>query len=366
MRIKRILIDERAANDPLTAKIMERLPGAAVEMVRAAVAASIGAADPGIAPETGAAAFADAGEPGASLAPGTPLQPGAGSIFLTHHLGDFVKDFPVTPGSSPCGEKYIVAMHNCPFDCSYCYLQSYLERPMITVFTNTGRMKSEISSVIRGEAPKRMTTGEFSDSLALDDITGTALDLLPLFRGSGTMLELRTKSANVAHLAGCGGENLLVTWTLAPEQAIRAEERGTAGLAERLGAMSLVSRGGTMVAIRLDPVIPAWYGADSYRRLIERVAEAVEPRMLHRVEIGVLRFTPGLWEVVRDRGRGGMLFRGEYFAGGDGRMRYYRPERIRIYREIGRMVRELLPGVPVELSMEDDEVREDAGIDLVR
>ena len=61
-----------------------------------------------------------------------------------------------------------------------------------------------------------------------------------------------------------------------------------------------------------------------------------------------------------------MLFRGEYFAGGDGRMRYYRPERIRIYREIGRMIRELLPGVPVELSMEDDEVREDAGIDSVR
>jgi spore photoproduct lyase len=359
MKIKRILIDERAANDPLTARIRERLPGAAIETVSAAGAASIGAADSGILAGTDAPAAAGAGEPGASL------PPRAGSILLTHHLGDFVKDFPVTPGSSPCGEKYIVAMHNCPFDCSYCYLQSYLERPMITVFTNTERMKSEVSSVIRREAPARMTTGEFSDSLALDDITGTALDLLPLFRGTKTLLELRTKSANVAHLAGCGGENLLVTWTLAPGEAIRAEEPGTAGLAERLGAMSLLARGGTMVAIRLDPVIPAWYGADSYRRLLEEVAGAVEPRMIHRVETGILRFTPGLWEVVRERGRGKMLFRGEYFAGGDGRMRYYRPERIRIYREIGRMVSEILPGVPVELSMEDDELREDAGFDIL-
>ncbi len=358
MNIRRIFIDKRAVNDPLAARIRERLPGAAVEIVSDSGAADICGAITvsGTIPVSGTMPV-----PGAPPA-AAPLP--EGSIFLTHHDGDFVKDFPVTPGASPCGEKYIVTMYNCPFSCSYCYLQSYLSHSMITVFTNTERMKIEISSTIREQKPSRMTTGEFSDSLALDGITGTTLDLLPLFRGSKTLLEARTKSSNVPHLAGRGGENLLVTWTLAPEEAIRREERGTAGLAERLEAMSLVSGGGTKVAIRLDPVIPAFFSAGSYRLLLEKVAAAVNPGMIHRIEIGVLRFPPGLWERIRERGRGEMLFRGEYFAGGDGRMRFYRPGRIGIYREIGRAIRDILPGVPMELSMEEDAVREDAGIAL--
>ncbi|MBN2071025.1 MAG: hypothetical protein JW814_06160 [Candidatus Krumholzibacteriota bacterium] len=294
------------------------------------------------------------------------------SLILTRHEGEFVKDFPSTPGAPPCGEKYIITTLNCPFACTYCYLQSYLAHGRIVVFTNIDRMKREIRKALSPRAVQRFTTGEMSDSLAIDHITGHTLELLPLFRGTGTLLEVRTKSANVGHIidrmASDPGiaENLLITWTIAPSGAIRGEEYLASSVEERIGAMSRASAAGIRVAIRFDPVIPWYYDKDEYEKLARIIFGSVDHAMIHRFEIGVMRFPPGLWEKVRKRDSRSNLFKGEYFRDGEGKMRLYRPERIRIYREIDDIIRKYFSPARVDLSMEDREVWEDAGISAPR
>ncbi|MBD3179786.1 MAG: hypothetical protein GF417_09355 [Candidatus Latescibacteria bacterium] len=288
------------------------------------------------------------------------------TLFLTRGSGRFIKDFPAPPDAPPAREKYIITMLNCPFCCSYCYLQVYLEHERMTVFTNVEDIKTEVREVISRDSPERMTTGEMGDSLAIDHITGTTRDLLPLFSGTGTLYEARTKSSNIGHLlAGLteGMDNLLITWTMGPAESVRAAEPGTSSLTERLKAISAATGTGIKIGIRLDPVIPFFYSPGLYKELLRDIADASEGR-IYRFEIGIMRFPPGLWEQVRTRYPGSVLMRGEYSLAPDGKIKYFRPLRLRIYREIYRMIKEIFPLSPVELSMEPYGVWHGTGIPI--
>ena len=69
-RFDRLVIEDRALGDPLTKRITERLE----------VPETVVTDDPG--------GFRERGD-----------------FVLKYHEGRFVKDFPVTPGAPPCGEK---------------------------------------------------------------------------------------------------------------------------------------------------------------------------------------------------------------------------------------------------------------------
>jgi spore photoproduct lyase len=290
-------------------------------------------------------------------------------LILMHQRGRFVKDFHIPPGAPPCGEKYIVSMLNCPFHCSYCYLQSYLDHGHPVIFTNRDKMKDEIQKLIKNDPPRYLTTGEYGDSLALDDITGTVMDLLPTFNGSDTMLEIRTKSDAIDHIIrsiknyGYTG-NLVITWTLAPENMVKQEERGTASLKKRLDAIRKSCTAGIKVGIRFDPVIPFYADMDNYWRLLQMISQVAEGDMINRFELGVLRFPPGLFNLIRKRKSFSPLLHGEFFKDQEDKIRLYRPFRVKIYRELHLRIRRLFPKVPVELSMEHSSVWEDSGVSL--
>jgi spore photoproduct lyase len=342
-RWNNLLIDREAQGDPLAARLRERLPEAKIEIVEDARG---------------------------YLSSGFRA---SGTLVLMRRRGAFVKNFPQTPGTPPCGEKYVITMMNCPYSCSYCYLRSYLEHRSVVIFTDTERMKDEISRAVTEDSPRIITTGEMSDSLALDDLTGTTLDLLPLFEGSATLLEARTKSDNVKHLLSAaadtgrlsGGsesaaslfDRLLVTFTLGPEKMIEREEPGTASLEARLDAIKLLTGAGIKTGVRFDPIIPAYADIDSYRRLLDGLEAAAGGKGIYRCELGVLRFPPGLLESVRESAPHSPILRGEYLRDGEGKLRLYRPSRVSLYSEIAGLVLRRFPGTGIELCMESGAAR---------
>jgi spore photoproduct lyase len=360
--IKKLIIDREALDDPLVSRIRERLPGAGTTI----------------------------SDDVRSELPCKPAPPE--SLVLMRQRGAFVKDFPSTDGSPPCSEKYIITMLNCPYGCTYCYLQSYLAHDRLVLFTDTDRMKDEVARTIAREAPHRITTGEMGDSLALDELTGTTFELMPLFAGTETLLDVRTKSARVDHLLErlarrghapssnsdvppgnrtgaapeqglAGSDNLVVTWTLGPRQMVEREEPGTAPLAERLGAMSRTIRAGVKVGVRFDPIVPVYADLAAYEELVGEIKRAADGAAIHRFELGVLRFPPGLIEKLRIRYPTSPLLRGEYVRATEGKLRLYRPARVALYREIARLIRTSFPDALIELSMESRSVWYDAGID---
>lgn len=338
----RLFIDRRASGDPLVRRIAGNLPGAVMILTDT----------PG--------PWAEEGGPGPS------------DLVIFYQEGPFVRDFVIPEGAPPCGEKYIGVLAGCPFRCTYCYITPRLLHRARSLMACTGIMKSEVAAAARS-GPFRLTTGEMADSLLLDRVTGLTAELLPLFEGTESIFELRTKTSSIGHLPGISKEapvdpalarrHLAITWSLAPDGAAGAEERGAPPVQERIEALSVAASAGLATGIRLDPIIPWYWDRLEYASLLERVRDAVGDAPPPRVELGVLRFPAGLVDHIRRTRPSSPILRGEFVLCPDGKTRLYRPQRVGIYREAVRIVSKVLPGAPVELSMEDATVWEDAGIE---
>jgi spore photoproduct lyase len=138
--------------------------------------------------------------------PASPFDPQKRILLVAVEKWDFVKPCPCTRGTNVvnCGYHVINLGFGCPYDCSYCFLQQYSNSPGIVINANIGDYINNIEAYLHKRAGKRVRigTGEFTDSLALEHITGYSAELVRFFAGQNAVLELKTKSANVKNLIG--------------------------------------------------------------------------------------------------------------------------------------------------------------------
>ncbi len=113
---------------------------------------------------------------------GQNYQTGKKTIHFKSHRGPFLKPCPGTSRHTCCGYNFLNIATNCPIDCTYCILQDYLGPSPITIHRNTDDMLAELDMTL-GSSRRflRIGTGELTDSLAIDEITGYTRQLVPLF-----------------------------------------------------------------------------------------------------------------------------------------------------------------------------------------
>jgi len=116
------------------------------------------------------------------------------SIRLVPFKGEFLKPCPGTKEYICCGYQILHVGTNCPMDCSYCILQAYFNEPSLRIFVNLEDKLDQIGRVIDSHPEKifRIGTGEFMDSLSLDHAVGWSDMLLPFFSArKNCILELK-------------------------------------------------------------------------------------------------------------------------------------------------------------------------------
>jgi len=272
-------------------------------------------------------------------------------------VGSFVKHCPCSPGSVPCGYFNLNLQSGCPFDCSYCILQAYLEDKRRAVFHERwDGLEGELRDLLAANRHVRIGTGELSDSLAYEEVRPTAARILELFRRfPQAVFEFKTKADAVRSLLAAAAPpgNIVVSWSLNPAAVIRGEERLTPPLPRRLRALAAVQEKGYAVGIHLDPLIllPGW--KQHYRGLIRSLARIVRPAKVAWWSLGALRFPPELKEHIF-RHRESRLFWGELVEGEDGKTRYFTPLRLELLRFVRDEVRSRVSrDIPLYLCMED-------------
>jgi len=201
-------------------------------------------------------------------------------------------------------------------------------------------------------------TGELADSLALDPLTGLSRDLVPFFAArTNALLELKTKTTAIDDLLALDPkERVVVSWSLAPPEVVALVEEGTAPIDERLAAAGRVVAAGYKVGVHFDPVIEHDGWEAGYSALLEAIVRAVPVERMAWVSMAGLRLTPGLRRRMRERFPGTSLLAGEQVVGPDGKLRYFQPLRVRMYRRLRERIEEAFPGVPLYLCMETPEV----------
>jgi spore photoproduct lyase len=147
------------------------------------------------------------------------------------------------------------------------------------------------------------------------------------------MLELKTKSANVDHLMNVSPKgNAVLSWSLASERNIRRYERGSANLAERLAAIRKASEAHFITAFHFDPVIIYDGWKEDYSALLDALFEAADPETVAWISMGGFRYAPGFKEVLKRVEPDEEMTLAEMFPGVDGKLRYFKPIRIEMYK----------------------------------
>ena len=290
-------------------------------------------------------------------------------LALAVKKGGMVKEFRRHSCLRQGREYYLIHAANCPFDCSYCYLQAYYENAVPTIFVNTEHLFGQVVQVLETESGEDVLfhAGETADALALEHFSGFAADAVGFFaQFENATLELRTKSANVeAILPLRHAGRTVVSWTLTPTEIIAQYERGAASLEGRLKAASMCAQAGYPIGLRFDPIICYDGWQRGYGRLIKQISESLAPEGIHSIVFGGFRFPPRLREIMVERFGRDELSLGEFVPSPDGKFRYFRHIREEMYRALIGMIQkafghEILS--KVELAMEPEYVWENVGL----
>jgi spore photoproduct lyase len=338
MQLSKLYIDHQIADAPLVASIQAQLnlPGEIVKDKRDLFA--LITADP------------------------DPVRKGKSMLFLTLNRGAFIKDCPGTRCYRCCGYKILNIGTFCTMDCTYCILQSYFDPPLLQYFVNHDEMYAELDKLFSQNTVFRVGTGEFTDSMIWEKWTPISKLLVPKFsEQSRAVLELKTKSTAIKGLKDITHHRkTVVAWSLNTKSVIREEERYTASLSSRLEAAARCESWGYPIAFHFDPMVIYDGCEEDYREVVAQLFSSVSSENVAWISLGSFRFMSALKPIIQRRFPDSRIVYGEFVPGLDGKMRYFKPLRIDLYRKMVSWIRDIAPDVCLYFCMEDDEVWEKA------
>lgn len=281
-------------------------------------------------------------------------------LLLTRFKSNFLRPCPGTAASYRCCNYLVInETTNCPIDCSYCILQTYINNPVIIVYTNTDHIVHELQSLssLNLERILRVGTGELTDSLALDPVTGLSEQLLPQIQKlPNVLLELKTKTDHIYHLLTHNPWRIIISWSINPLNRVKSDEKKSAPLFNRLKAAQKAMQHGFLIGLHFDPIIyePEW--AQNYRELIEQLSDYLEGHRIAWISLGSFRYPPALHNMIRQRFPKSNILSGEHVSGMDGKMRYIKPLRREMYQLIIEHLREKFGEVFIYFCMESEDL----------
>jgi len=283
-------------------------------------------------------------------------------LLIKNHKGKIVKKCPGTKGLICCNYYIATFAENCPFDCSYCFLQSYINTPFTTIYVNFDEFVEQLHTML-AENPQykfRIGTGEFTDSIGLDNVLDINKRLISVFKDkNNALLELKTKSADIRNLLNeKHNGRTVISWSLNPQNIIDTEELGCASLEERINAAAECQNAGYKTGFHFDPVIHYEGWEKDYYDVIHTLSEKIDPTRIAWISLGTFRYFPSLKPVIKDRFPGSKIIYGEHVPCADGKFRYVKPIRVDIYSKMLQWLREYGNDIFIYLCMETRDVWE--------
>ncbi|MDZ7642301.1 MAG: DNA photolyase [Desulfurivibrio sp.] len=353
-RLAEIRVEESCRQLPMTRRIIERA-GLPVRVVpdRPAAAPT---------PETGPFS--------ANLSGGKRL------LYLGRNRGRFLKPCPATRQYRCCDYQVLNIGAGCPMDCAYCILQAYLNNPWLSFYVNTDDLRRELDQALAAPvAPPasdsaddqvdtpprrpfhRIGTGEFTDSMALERLTGlNALLIEDMARRDNAVLELKSKAVVLDQLAGLEHRGrTIMAWSLNSPEVMARLEPHTAALETRLAAAAHCADWGYPLAFHFDPIIyhPGW--EEGYRQTIRQLFATVPADRIAWISLGAFRFLPALGDIIRQRFPGADFIHQEFVPGLDHKYRYFRTLRAEMYQVlVAELARHVADQTCVYFCMEND------------
>lgn len=283
-------------------------------------------------------------------------------LILKDFKGRIFQKCPGSPNMICCNYLLLNTCFDCLYNCSYCFLNFYKNSFGIVQFTNIDKLFLEIDEKIgvKKDLIYRIGTGEFTDSLMMDERTGIAKEIIERSaKYDNIMIEFKTKSNNVDHILDIENKgNTVIAWSLNTIRNIRESEFDTATLDERLSAAKKAQDAGYLLAFHFDPIIIYDGHETDYLDVIEKIAEFVNPDGIAWISLGCFRYASSFKDVMSEKFTNETLTLEEMFPGLDGKYRYIKNKRINIFSKMLNKIRSYTEKPFVYLCMEATDVWE--------
>lgn len=277
------------------------------------------------------------------------------NLFLIKETNDFIKPCPCSKGVVRCGYSILNLGFGCIYECSYCFLQSYVNIKGIVIPVNIDDFLSRLDSLLKNNSRHlRIGTGEFTDSLALDELTQFSQILVDFFsKLDNATLELKTKSKNIKNILKLKhNKKTVVSWSLNPQSIIDSDEWQTSSLRERFKAAKMCCDAGYSVGFHFDPIIYSANWQSLYKELINELFKTINYKNIAWISLGTFRFTPKLKTVIEQRFPKSKILDEELVIGFDKKLRYGQRQRFEIYGKMASWIKRYSSSVLVYLCME--------------
>ena len=285
------------------------------------------------------------------------------TLLLSTFKGQFFKRCPgaTQKKALTCCNYHVLNLGSqCNMNCSYCYLQSYLNSRVTKIYTNIDPALLELKEMAdrHPDQPFRVGTGEVIDSLSLDLLTLYSRRLIEFINQyPNWTLEFKTKSNHVEQFLDLTTSgNTVVSWSINPPFIIDREEHGTARFHERISAAIRCREKGFKVAFHIDPMIwhPEW--KENYSYLAEELQRNFKPSDVSIISLGSLRFQPEQRHMMRERfGLDSLVTRAEMFSSEGNKLRYDAALRSEMFQFMIKKMKSLDPAWNIFLCMETPE-----------
>jgi spore photoproduct lyase len=284
------------------------------------------------------------------------------AIVKTTYKGEFWKPCPgTTKGYWCCGYQILTPSTGCGMYCKYCILQAYFPYQCQVMYENFCDMEKEVREKMASTQFDviRFGTGEFGDSLYSENYMGVACKTAELLRPyKNVILELKTKSNNIEPLKKIRSpQQVIIGFSMNTPEMIRIMEENTASLEQRLEAARKCEEMGFFVAFHFDPMFVYDGWESEYREVVKRILDTVRDyRKIAWVSMGGFRTMPRLKQILKEKNSHLPLFSGELIYGEDGKLRYFRPLRVDMYKAMDDEFRKCSSEIPLYMCMESPEI----------
>lgn len=255
------------------------------------------------------------------------------NLFLAHKKGQLVKETPMAYGMGGSPHYYFIHSYNCIYRCDYCYLQGYFDSPDIVLFLNHEEILEQMAKALNQHPQETVWfhSGEFSDSLALSDLTGEIEKLYLFFKENPrAILELRTKSVKVNQVLNLRPlDNFIISFSLSPQDQAKEHDILAPSIEQRLKALKALSESGHSLGLHLDPLIINPDFETHFKLLIASLKSSLgDINSIKYLSLGVVRFTKEVYHAIESNHKNAEFLKQDLSKSFDGKIRYPKPYRI--------------------------------------
>ncbi len=273
-------------------------------------------------------------------------------FYIVREKYDFFKNCPCSPHTVACGLHIVNLGSGCAFDCSYCYLQGFINAPGIVLPGNIDDFFEEFKKY---RQDIRIGSGEYSDSLVFDHITEYSPKIVEFFRGyPRSQFEFKTKSVNIDNLFKVkAAANIVIAWSINTSRITNSIEHFTASFDERIAAAVKCAQAGYSVGFHFDPIFQYEGAEKEYKRIIDTIYKNISPKSIAWLSLGTLRMTNSLRKAIENRFPDNTILDEEMILGHDQKIRYDHRTRSTIYQNMTKWIRQHHSDVKLYLCMEE-------------